>query len=95
MPSTGTSTAYGTYIRYSLLIYIFPTEPSLSNHIVEEEGEFIAYKMSRTLVHNPISHEGLVVKKLFVDGKTYTGTKSIFYSAKLFALHIFIVPPHN
>ena len=53
-------------------------EPSsLSDHIVEEEGEFIAYKMTRTLVANPVSHEGLIVKKLFVDGKTYSGTISI------------------
>ncbi len=43
-------------------------------------------------IHKPISYEELIVKKLFVDGKTYTGTKSIFYSAKLIDLHIFIVP---
>jgi hypothetical protein len=54
------------------------TEPSsLSDHIIEEERELIAYKiMTRLLVANPVSCEGLIVKKIFVDGKAYSGTNS-------------------
>ena len=46
---------------------------------MEDEGEFIAYKMTRTLVINPTSYEGLIVKKIFSDGKTYRGTISLTF----------------
>ena len=49
-----------------------------SNHTVEEEGGFIAYKMSRTLVNDPLSYCGKDVTKKF-DGDPYKG-KIIGYS---------------
>ena len=49
-----------------------------SNHNIDEPGEFIAYKMSRTLVKDPLSYCGTVVSKLF-DGQPYKG-KIISYS---------------
>ena len=48
------------------------------NHRVEDEGEFIAYKMSRTFVNDPLSYCGKNVTKRF-DGEPYKG-KIIGYS---------------
>ena len=45
-----------------------------SNHRVQEEGEFIAYKMTRTLVQYPESYVTLNVKKKFENGNVYAGT---------------------
>ena len=64
----------------------------LSNHIVEDEGEFIAYKMTRTLVINPMAYEGLIVKKIFSDGKTYSGTISLTF---LVSSRCAVSPPYH
>ena len=45
-----------------------------SNHRVQEDGEFIAYKMTRTLVQYPESYVTLNVKKNFENGNVYAGT---------------------
>jgi hypothetical protein len=50
-----------------------------SNHIVEAEGEFVAYKMVRTLVAHPLSYVGLRVEKQFQNGLTYKGTITEYY----------------
>ena len=42
------------------------------NHRVEEEGEFVAYKMTRTLVERPRGYVGVAVQKKF-DGTIYQG----------------------
>jgi hypothetical protein len=42
------------------------------NHRVEEEGEFVAYKMTRTLVERPRGHVGVAVQNKF-DGTIYQG----------------------
>ncbi len=46
-----------------------------------------AYKMTRTLVANPFSYEGLIVNKVFADGKTYSGT----YPASMIYIYILYV----
>jgi hypothetical protein len=42
------------------------------NHRAEEEGEFVAYKMTRTLVERPREYIGVTVQKKF-DGTIYHG----------------------
>ena len=58
------------------------THAFYSNHRVEEDGEFTAYKMSRTLVQNPESYEGLCVKKKFHNGQVYEGKITEYYDHK-------------
>jgi hypothetical protein len=50
------------------------------NHSVEEDGEFFAYKMCRTLVNNPKSYVGLAVKRFFRENETwYEGKIAAYY----------------
>lgn len=53
-----------------------------SKYIVEAEGQFVAYKMVRTLVTHPLSYVGLRVEKEFQNGLTYKGTISEYYDHK-------------
>jgi hypothetical protein len=58
------------------------TNAFYSKHIVEAEGEFVAYKMVRTLVTHPLSYVGLGVEKQFQNGLIYKGTNNEYYDHK-------------
>ena len=47
-----------------------------------QEGEFVAYKMCRTLVTNPTSYVGLSVEKTFDNGLVYKGNITEYYDHK-------------
>ena len=50
------------------------------NHRVVEDGQFVAYKMCRTLVNNPEAYVGLDVKRLFKEDNTwYNGKVAAYY----------------
>jgi hypothetical protein len=54
----------------------------ISNYIVQAEGEFLAYKMLRTLVSNPLSYVRLSVAKQIHNGITYNGIISKYSDHK-------------
>ena len=54
--------------------------PRCSQHRVNEEGEFMAYKMCRTLVPKPNSYIGLPAKRFFSEtGRWYEGEIIEYY----------------
>ena len=55
-----------------------------SNYSVHEAGEFVAYKMVRTLVQFPESYVGLAVSRKFKDGVVYDGKIISYYDPKQF-----------
>ena len=60
------------------------THAFYSSYSVHEEGEFVAYKMVRTLVQKPESYIGLAVSRKFDDGVVYKGKIISYYDHKQF-----------
>ena len=70
------------FINFTHVLCYFHYLLHSSTHIVEEEGEFVAYKMCRTLVTNPTSYVGLSVEKTFDNGLVYKGSITEYYDHK-------------
>ena len=61
------------------------THAFYSSHVVNEPGEFTAYKMSRTYVPNPSSYVGNRVERLFSEtGLRYSGVIEEYHDPKQF-----------